>query len=437
MHYKNLLTISALLCIHTDTKPILTLQEIAANAILEDESKENLPAQLEAKGDGGYHQIPYRMREYTRSLFLLRHLREYYQVAAQERPLLKRSDNRPIRGAFFIGDSSIVLSIMRNGEFIWWNGRSRGLDEKGALVPMVTKDCGQRNIGTVTVNSEGTCIATASGNSVKVWLIHEDSITEEIASFTCPFDVSVLAFDLSTTELLMGDVKGYVRLFELASRKPILVCEPTESFEQEVFNHVVTARICSDRKLLLAAGYTLRNQNIIPCIHVWDRLQGKSIQKIVLPCSAILGKITIVDDTRILASFTNGELYSVNRKTGATTKVHRKGYSIDSATLSPDGRYLVTASARKDVTMWACKEGQLEKIREFHGNGSKFHACSFSADSSMLLVGGIFGDLSLWSVREAINDLSLADAVAQMRKRKETDAESGSEKLQALPVVTS
>jgi WD40 repeat protein len=289
---------------------------------------------------------------------------------------------------------------------------------------LATKDCGERDIRVVTINSEGNCVATASGTSVKVWFIHKDSILEKIASFTCPCAISALAFDTSTTELIMGDIQGHVRLFELASHKPILVCGPTESFEQSVFNEVLTVRICSDQKVLLSAGYTLRNQNMVPCIHVWDRALSGLIKKIVLPCSAILGSIKMVDDTRILASFTNGELYSVDRKGSTTTKVHIKGYSIESATLSADGRYLVTANGRKNTAIWACGEGQFEKIREFKGNGSKFHSCSFSADGSMFLVGGSFGDLSLWSVREAMKDVPLADAIAQMKKIKETIAGS-------------
>lgn len=416
MIYKRLVGIVALLSIESSVSAMeKALQDAAVAALLKGDDR------LVAEIDQGVSLVSQIYRPLVRTNLLNENLTRFWETIPVVTPLLRAVDNNHLQAFSFLGNSSYAIAATRQGSLFWWDTESILYDEERKALPLFFRDTGQRELSSMAVSSKGTLVATSGDACIKIWSAATGWTC--IATFAHVEEVCTLSFNESATELIAGDTKGMLRIWSVEDpNKPLQSISIGMPFSLNdvfsTFNRVLAARLCTDGKMILAAGYIIHAGSIKPIIRVINRARGESILETLLESrSPILGKISFIDDARALATFTNGEIFTTDIMNGTTNKIAFKGFAnqvCESTVLSDDGRYLLT-TGRGKVILWECKEQEYEKVREFEVTEPIMNKCAFRSDKAVFLMGsslkGIaFANLSLWSIKRPYEALTLLEA---------------------------
>lgn len=390
----------------------MSLKDLAADAILKDTVNVD---RLDQEKEGVPHNV-------VRERFLSENLRDIWEVLPEVKPLLPRG-NPPLKGLSFLGSSACAVTATKKGELFWWDTRNVSFDAQGQPVPLCVRDTGHNELSAMAVSSDGNFIATAGGRTVRIWT--SDTYVC-LGSLEHPYDVCVVSFNDTATEIVVGGTRGEISAWDLEKNRNTprsVVTHARLADDLASLNRVLAIRLSSCGTKLFSAGYVYipGGHQVKPCIKIWDRSTSQCTKEIVLNSLYIMGKISFIDDTRAVACFTNGDLLETNLELGTTKKTHLPGLKLETCTLSKDGCYLLTAGANKKVVLCHKVAEDYQVVKEFEGSGIIMNHCALRADGTMFLVGSCFGSLDMWSVD--LPGLSLGNAQHRLKMARRHEGE--------------
>jgi hypothetical protein len=433
MIYKKIGTLVALLSVESGASAMEKALHDAAVAALSNGSDE-----LINEIDRGESLVSRFYRPLVRTEVFNRNLTGFWKTIPVATPLLRAVDNNHLQAFSFLGNSSYAIAATKKGRLFWWNTESMVYDEEQKGLPLFFRDTGQSKLSCMAVSSDGILVATSGDECIKIWSAKAEWLC--IGTFAYDEEICTLSFNESATELIAGDAQGMLRIWSIEDTH-----KPSESIAVGIhfssndlfstFNRVLAARLCRDGETILAAGYIMHAGSIKPIIRVINRARKESVLEAIIESrSPILGKIVFTDDTSALSTFSNGEIFKTDILNGTTNRITFKGFEnqiCESAVLTDDGRYLLTSGFGK-VILWESNAQEFEMVREFTLTEPLMNRCAFRHDKGVFLMGstlkGIsFANLSLWSIKEPFQDMTLLKAREILRRQH---VEGVSEKAQ-------
>lgn len=408
MIYIKLRGVVAFLCIGSNLSSMHSLRELAAGAILK-EKDGNLVRTIEERNPDAH--------QYVRRKCLQDNLGGFWEAIPENISLVRLSQGFPIRALSFLGASSSVVVVSRTGKLVWWDTTNLCKRSDNTIIPSGELETGHKQVTAFAISPEGDYFATAGDNLVKVWEARSFSCIQTIEQSGV---VSALSLSDYAREIVIGDERGKLLVCSMDESKPsVELCQTFFAGELHVFNRVLATRLCADGQTLVSAGYYVAQGNVVkPVVRVWDRSTQLCRREVVIDCTAIMGKVVILDDTRVLTSFTNGTIFLTNLARETTEKITCEGYAVEASVLSHDGRFLLTGCQNNKVVLWQHLEDRYEKLKEFQSKGILLNHCAFRADGSVLLAGSSLGEIDMWSVEHPFNKLSIEEAQAQLKKAR-------------------
>jgi WD40 repeat protein/serine/threonine protein kinase len=135
-------------------------------------------------------------------------------------------------------------------------------------------------------------------------------------------------------------------------------------------------------------------------VKLWDVARGTEERTFAMRDEGLSGVALTSDGTQILMLYNNGELYKIDRDSGASTKLMVTLADRVSATnISADDRLMAIATRDLLVTIWDLQTGEL--VQTITGLEDMAWDVSFSADARLLLTGSRDGKVRLWEVATA------------------------------------
>ena len=389
-----------------------TLKDLALEAILHDNTG-GLALAVEEKENGVYN-YPFEIRQLVKLRHLNENLTGFWQTIPTAIPLFKRTDRHILRGLAFLGTSKYAMSATKKGSLFVWDTEEIKYDDGGRAVPVAVHSTGHDELSSMAVSVDGKYFATVSGSQVDLWMVGMSIALPFGLRGSCkhPRRICMVSFNGPDAAMVTGDIEGYIYIWNPNDfENPEKVIEPYIRFngpDCDSFKRVLALRLCSDGKTFLSAGYTPVGDCMLPVIRISERATGMCTKEIVLDCKTIIGKVSFIDDTHVLTSFTSGDLLMTDIALGTTRTVHFEDLSLEASVFSDDGRHLLTVGKDHRAILWQWgKDYTYEKIKEFKGDGLIMNHGAFRADGNVFLMGSSIGALDMWSVTQEYNQMTL------------------------------
>jgi WD40 repeat protein len=128
---------------------------------------------------------------------------------------------------------------------------------------------------------------------------------------------------------------------------------------------------------------------------VWDARSGKLVSVSEERAGTEMRPVFMSDGQHLVIQVDWRDLAILDTETGRV-KARFSGHTdyLNSASISSDGRYILTASADKSARLWSIAEGAL--VRNFEGHGDVVTGAVMSADGSRVFTSSLDGSVRIW-----------------------------------------
>jgi WD40 repeat protein len=185
--------------------------------------------------------------------------------------------------------------------------------------------------------------------------------------------------------LALGGLNGEVKVWDLLERRSLVTIEAHEL-------QISTLDFSPDGSLLATGGDE-------GSVRVWDWRERESLLEFSIEPDGLKpvrvafspsgDQIAVGTQTDVqLVTFPGGEIQH-------TLDIIDGGVSA-LMVYSPDGRYIVTGTQNREMTIWNAQTGEL--IAQLPGTTGSRVAAAFSPDSTMLLTAALDGAVNLWDL---------------------------------------
>jgi WD40 repeat protein len=234
------------------------------------------------------------------------------------------------------------------------------------------------------VSPDGYLAACAvEGNQVQV----KNLLTGEEVAGSVVHEAAIykLAFHPKRHWLASGDMKGFVRITDLASEKPPIAFKPH-------VGRVNQLRFNPSGDLLASAGQH-------GAIRLTNTASGKEVKTLHPDTHAVMNLAFDARGERLAAFGASGIVRIWNLSNDAeprvlTWKVPLKANEFWLLEFSPNGRYL-TSGWDKELMIWEADTGKL--IKHIHDR-HRITALAYSPDARHLAYGGYFPEVHIWDL---------------------------------------
>lgn len=305
----------------------------------------------------------------------------------------------------FSPDSRLLLTAGYNGGQLWDTASGQHVGEPMPGQTFVADgQASTYTVGTVAFSPDGTLVATGDVDGyIRLWDAASrkpigQPIAAELDDTVTGGGVIALAFSPDGTVLASAGMDGSVKLWNVATRSPAGRPLPTSLSISGRGADYLAFR--PDGKVLATAssGGYVRQWNLATGTEI-----GKALQAVANRKTDSVNAVTYSSDGTLLAAgSTDGTIRvwksTPDRSAGITIAAVRGSRSgVNALAFSPDGRVL--ASADDDsIGLWNPRTGRPshEPMQDGPENGSAVEAVQFSPDGRLLASGDGSGDVRLW-----------------------------------------
>jgi WD40 repeat protein len=147
----------------------------------------------------------------------------------------------------------------------------------------------------------------------------------------------------------------------------------------------------ADGSLLVAAEYDRYSERV----HICDSRNARVVRSIE-STALILAIVSSVDGKRVVWGQYDGVICVLDLDSDNVQRLEGHKGEVHTVDLSPDGRYILSASADKTMKLWDIKMAGC--VRTFAGNVQSVTSAMFSADSRYVVSGSEDGTVSVWTL---------------------------------------
>jgi WD40 repeat protein len=231
---------------------------------------------------------------------------------------------------------------------------------------------------------DSASVATASDDGVRLWRTGVGRRPES------PFgpEVGALAFFPDGQRLLAG-LGARLVVLDVATGRPTAthLGHSGEVRDLEI-----------DRRGEVAASASMDGS-----LRIWDLVTGQPTRVFLHPLPTLSASLTS-DATRVASGVADGQVGVWDLTTGARQRAFAAHSAWSVARISPDGRFLATASyVEPTIKLWDAASGQ--PLRTLVGHTAGVKALAFSPDGARLASGGDDREVRLWDVRTGAGHL--------------------------------
>lgn len=257
-------------------------------------------------------------------------------------------------------------------------------DLSGILVSVNTATAAM--VRRLKFSPQGDLLAMGDDDGVvRLMRLDDFAVTTTIAAHAQR--VSDLDFSADGKTLLTAGRDGVVRYWDVASGRKIREIKIDKSI-------VYSARInpAAPERWVLMGDRGGR-------LHVWDLKRGRSITNFRFHKGPVLAVAYAPDRTGTLVSAGGDGVLRIRLHHGQRYAIRAHERPVFQAGFSASGRYIYSASADREIKLWAPHAGSTEPEKTFKGHMRYVLTADMSPDDALIVSGGGDKVLNLWDVR--------------------------------------
>jgi WD40 repeat protein len=236
-------------------------------------------------------------------------------------------------------------------------------------------------VNDIAFSPDGKSVLTGSyDQTVRLWDI---TTGKEIQIFTGHTNLVItVGFSLDGKHILTGSEDKTLRLWDIETGRELnqwFIEEPVSALSDD-------------------GNYAVGYSEIDNANHIWDIQTLTKTHSFAYSGPPLRNPTQFSLDGKYLLAGFGKEIVLSDVASGQEIQIFR-GHTdgITGLDLSPDNKYVISASFDKTVRLWDVETGQ--EIRRFSGHTSGVHSVAFSSDGQHILTGGDDGSALLWETQ--------------------------------------
>lgn len=288
-----------------------------------------------------------------------------------------------LEDAVFSPDGSSAASVGRDGILRIWD-----IEAGSGQEPLEFPATPGGLLTKVAYSPDGKLVATASVDGlIRVYDVDAGVDQQPVVLRGHDGSVNSVAFGPNGTTLVSGGRDSTVRVWNLnAPRQP-------PDVRRAGTGAYFDARISPNGKLIAGASDDATTR-------VWPAEDPSAAPRVLSrPDDSFAYTVEFAPDSRRLVSGGNGSLRIWDLEDEGAPPIDLIGHfaAVESASFSPDGARLATASRDRTVRVWDVSDPEVRSLLALRGHRGDVKSVDYSPDGERLLSSGVDGRIFVWS----------------------------------------
>ncbi|HZM24407.1 MAG TPA: WD40 repeat domain-containing protein, partial [Anaerolineales bacterium] len=307
--------------------------------------------------------------------------------------ILRLTNSASIYAVVFSPDGSSVLTGSADGTVQLWAVHPR------PAPPILRDRPDKMGLSGIAYSPDGKFLATGGANGLQVWEVSTGRLQHTFVD--SGFIKYGVRFSPDGLYLLSGDWNSGV-----ASLWDVRTGERLRQFVSPIYSGGFANNISLSDVAFSPDGRLIAASPEGQYVRVWDKQSENppNLLPIIYPLpdvapTEIVRLAFSPDGKYIMTASAAGQVRLNDIVTGTLVKKLIGKAGLNGAAFSPDGRYIATASVDKLAYLWDVETG--EEIRQFVGHTDILYSIAFSLDGKYLATASADGTARLWNVQTA------------------------------------